>query len=339
MAKIDVNKIFEHVTAYTGGSLGLYNDSSVFLDDSGEWSAVMAKYHVKEKGKEDRAFMGEDDRRIHLNQEVLRPSISREIVASIIAFFQAPAYFFESTNYGELIADERRKCMQARTITSQRLNSLYAKASSLFGIAKFVEMETESFLVAEHGYDFSAIKDTLMGDFRNTPYYKGFEVTQQLYEAARRIGREHRILEASLLLAGKGDNFDARYAEVASMDPIDILLNSNLASRVVPQDIAQANTYLEQMGTTIGRRRQVDELRNSWNLLLHHMRLGGAPVDLLDDATKLYEIFDRYDGTSNTNKINKRHLDTLVDLMSRIETEWIEPQRSGAENIVFHDKW
>lgn len=158
---IDIENIKDGVLSYTKDILGLNNSSGVSLQDYEEFKQSAIEYGEE---KLERAFLNEKNKKlsIHLDGDYLkRTGYPEEMATSIIAFFQAAAFFYENTEYGK----------------KARENPKMENYSLLNGICKKVEIDTLEFLEI----DIERIKNRILYGFNR----EGWEIYEKLEEKAK----------------------------------------------------------------------------------------------------------------------------------------------------------
>lgn len=336
----EVERIFEEVLSYTGKVLGLTNSSSLVLEPREDFYRSFRQYEGTSDTSRERGFLAEDDQRIYLNQQVLEGELFREMIGSLIAYFQPAAFVIESTEYGRRMAEERRNCLRSGTTTNPELEHLQSNASYLHGIGKYVELETGRFLQSEHGYNLEGIQPEIMKDFdARTLGYRGFEISGILFERARQIAKENDIIRASLLLAGQDEGFDKAYEELDSLGTEEIFVRSGLAMRVLPRNLESAEGYIGEILKGLGRTDQWRRVKESWDSLNQELRRGGAPRTLSERSRELHDVYDMsLEDADRVDKIGERRLSELRTLLNNVESRWIGEWRGKGERIIFTSK-
>jgi hypothetical protein len=258
-------KALEDVRLFTD-YWGFPNTFSLYLDKTGELF----------ENKDIRGFADFKNYRFVINCNALSKEFFREEVASILAFLQPYANFYEETG------EEFR-----------------LKQSKLFpGICKKVELEVDKRL-EKVGYKFSEIESELFSfllDESNQELIKGFRIAEKIASLVpEEFPKKDLVYKAIIRAASKFDHLDKGFEEllkIAYRSINDIYILADLAVNKPPLDVMEVENKVNFIYKLIGEKAQSREIKLNLKELSKLLERGGAPRKLLEASKKVYSKLD-----------------------------------------------
>lgn len=279
------------------------------------------------KGLEDEGDRGRldiDNSRIILNQQAIEGELFDEYAASIIAYFQIPAYLIESAR-----AYERREDDEIR-VSFGEMKKMVESSLILPGLCKYFELYVQTQLQNSHDYNFPEIEEDVMKiiveesklgkltkedyeeiEVDKTSLYelnRGFRIFEKLVEKTEKIDcpRKDELLRACLIAASESGNFDAEFRNFLSEYTIeDIFVKARLESVRIPLALLDLENLVNDGFQTMGRvrRLRVSDIRSNVEMVLDEAKRVGLSVkDIrgIDDIREKLVIYSNQEDVVST---------------------------------------
>jgi len=290
----NAKKILEDVRLYTD-YWGFPNTFSLYLDKSGELF----------EDKNIRGFADFKNYRFIVNYSVLDKNFTREEIASILAFLQPYANFFEETG------DEFR-----------------LRNSKLFpGVCKKVELEVGKRL-EKVGYRFSEIEGemfSILADDSNSELIRGFRIAERIAGMLPpQFPKKDFVYKAIIKAANTFESLDEGFEkllEVADKNVYDVYVLAGQIVRELPLDVTAVEENVNNIYRLIGEKAQCREIKLGLKELDKLLERSGASKDLREAAHLVYSSLDKDLHEWDVLSENQEHI--VRELLETIRSTFI----------------
>jgi len=266
----DIESVVKLVRSYAE-SMYISNSIVVYLDKTG----------AEFKNKNVRGDMDSKMLRIILNGPALEGELFKEYAASVISFFQPPAYMMEAVRaYKRREADDIR--LDPQDEAEEKMEEIIESSLVLPGVCKKAELDIMSKLGRLHGYEFSKIESEVMGSIADekeidkiteedlhemgmsktsfSELNRGFRIYESLQAKANEIQykRKDELLKACLIVASESGDFDREFGRFATDYTIeDIFAKARLVPIPIPRDVTKLDDAAKEGFLVLGRKKRV----------------------------------------------------------------------------------
>ncbi|GEM_PF-3253313 len=287
-------KVLEDVKLYTD-YFGFPNTFQLELDKDGRFF----------EDKSIRGFADFKNYRFVINYNALNKNFFSEELASILAFLQPYANFYQETG------DEFR-----------------LRDSKLFsGVCKKVELEVGKRL-EKVGYKFAEVEGELfsiLADESNVELIKGFRIAERIANLVPEdFPKRDFVYKAIIRAANKFNSLDEGFEKlikIAEKNIYQVYLLADLAVDRPPLDVREVEKVVNLVYRLIGEKAQCRKIKSNLRELSKLLERGGAPRKLLEASKKMYSKLD--ESLLEWDTLSAENEQMLREFLETVRSEFI----------------